>query len=63
MDNKRVVPFDTGKIKIGVFYQPQSRTCDEDPFMNLLQDALLTRQQREPLLRRFFRRLVGGVMV
>ena len=58
MDNKPVVPFDTGKIKIGVFYQPQARVRNDDPYMNMLQDALLKPQRRESLLRRFLRKVM-----
>ena len=38
-DKPRVTPYDTGKIKIGVYYEPPRPTQDEDEIA--LQDALL----------------------
>ena len=58
MDHKPVVPFDTGKVKIGVFYQPQRYARNDDPFMYMLQDALLKPKRSESLLRRFLRKVM-----
>lgn len=58
MDRRAIVPFDTGKIKIGAFYQPQLRAYNDDPFMNMLQDALLKTHQQESLLRRLLRKVL-----
>jgi hypothetical protein len=38
-ENTRVTPYDTGKIKIGVYYEPPRPQQDEDEIA--LQDALL----------------------
>jgi hypothetical protein len=38
-ENTRVTPYDTGKIKIGVYYEPPRPAQDEDEIA--LQDALL----------------------
>jgi hypothetical protein len=38
-ENTRVTPYDTGKIKIGVYYEPPRPPQDEDEIA--LQDALL----------------------
>lgn len=39
LDKPRVTPYDTGKIKIGVYYEPPRPQQDEDEIA--LQDALL----------------------
>lgn len=39
LDKPRVTPYDTGKIKIGVYYEPPRPQQDEDELA--LQDALL----------------------
>jgi hypothetical protein len=62
MDNKSIVPFNTGKIKIGVFYDPRREPRSTDPYMNRLQEVLLGTRQQEPMLRRFFRRLMDEVL-
>jgi hypothetical protein len=41
MEPKSVVPYNNGKIKIGVFYRPECRAVNNEPFMNTLQDMLL----------------------
>jgi hypothetical protein len=38
-ENTRITPYDTGKIKIGVYYEPPRPQQDEDEIA--LQDALL----------------------
>jgi len=38
-ENTRATPYDTGKIKIGVYYEPPRPVQDEDEIA--LQDALL----------------------
>ena len=38
-ENTRITPYDTGKIKIGVYYEPPRPPQDEDEIA--LQDALL----------------------
>jgi len=38
-DQPRITPYDTGKIKIGVYYEPPRPAQDEDEIA--LQDALL----------------------
>ena len=38
-ENTRITPYDTGKIKIGVYYEPPRPMQDEDEIA--LQDALL----------------------
>lgn len=38
-ENTRITPYDTGKIKIGVYYEPPRPSQDEDELA--LQDALL----------------------
>jgi hypothetical protein len=38
-ENTRITPYDTGKIKIGVYYEPPRPVQDEDEIA--LQDALL----------------------
>lgn len=38
-DKPRVTPYDTGKLKIGLYYEPPLPTQDEDAIA--LQDALL----------------------
>jgi hypothetical protein len=63
MDNKSVVPFNTGKIKIGVFYEPHRELYGSDPYMDRLQEVLLGAQHSEPILRRLFRKLVGEALL
>jgi hypothetical protein len=41
VESKSVVPYNNGKIKIGVFYRPECRAVNNEPFMNMLQDMLL----------------------
>lgn len=45
MENNKVVPYDTGKIKIGCMYTPPPRVVDIGLHAELLQRALLN----EPL--------------
>lgn len=41
MERQPIVPYDTGKVKIGVYYTPPRRVVDMGTHAELLQRALL----------------------
>lgn len=41
MERQPIVPYDTGKVKIGVYYTPPRRVVDMGVHAELLQRALL----------------------
>ena len=44
--NRKVIPYDTGKVKIGLLYQPQS-TYEVDYDASFVQGAMLNRKYKE----------------
>jgi hypothetical protein len=61
MESKSVVPYNNGKIKIGVFYRPECRAVNNEPFMNMLQSALLNVPvRRKSWFKRMLNKFFGG---
>jgi hypothetical protein len=60
MESKPVVPYNNGKIKIGVFYRPECRAVNNEPFMNTLQDMLLGAPTQPSWFKRMLNKLFGG---
>lgn len=64
-EKPRVTPYDTGKIKIGVYYEPPRPSQDEDELA--LQDALLGGEWRPAASAKtnwqMVALVVGGILV
>jgi hypothetical protein len=64
-EKSRVTPYDTGKIKIGVYYEPPRPSQDEDELA--LQDALLGGEWRPAASAKtnwqMVALVVGGILV
>lgn len=60
-DSARRVPYDTGKVKIGMFYEPPKKRMEDHEL--ILQNALLGLEQRkEPVLQRIVANLPTVLM-
>lgn len=60
-DSARRVPYDTGKVKIGMFYEPPKKRMEDHEL--ILQNALLgLEQRRETLLQRIVSNLPTALM-
>jgi hypothetical protein len=55
MNNQRPTPFDTGKVKIGLYYEPKKPLQDSGVFAEMLQSALI--EPPKPLFDRIIHRL------
>lgn len=56
----RVAPYDTGKVKIGVFYTPQLYQPVATPEERFMQDVVLgSKPYRPSPVTKFFERLLG----
>ncbi len=55
MNNQRQIPFDTGKVKIGVHYVRKQPQQDGGVFAEMLQSALI--EPPKPLIDRLLHRL------
>ena len=54
---KNVIPYDTGKVKIGAYYVPQRKPTDIGTYAEALQRALL--KVREPWYVRAYNKMLG----
>jgi hypothetical protein len=59
MAHNAVIPYDTGKVKIGEFYTPPRRVVDLGVHAEMLQAALLG--IHVPWYRKLWFRLTGGL--
>jgi hypothetical protein len=57
-NSSRPTPYDTGKVKIGVFYEPPRAALKQEEL--LLQHALLSKSQTAPFFQRIISRLMKG---
>lgn len=55
MNDKRPIPFDTGKVKIGLYYERKQPLKDSGAFAEMLQSALI--DPPKPLLDRILHRI------
>lgn len=55
MNNQRPTPYDTGKVKIGLYYEPKKQLQDSGAFADMLQVALI--EPRKPLIDRIIHRI------
>ncbi len=53
--NQRPTPFDTGKVKIGLYYEPKKQVQDSGAFAEMLQSALI--DPPKPLIDRIIHRI------
>lgn len=60
-DAARRVPYDTGKVKIGMFYEPPKKVMEDHEL--ILQNALLgLDEQKEPIVHRIMAGLPAALM-
>ena len=58
---KNITPYDTGKVKIGVYYTPMRKPTDIGTYAEAIQRALL--KVREPWYVRAYNKVLGrGVL-
>jgi hypothetical protein len=57
-NSSRATPYDTGKVKIGVFYEPPKPALQQEELA--LQHALLSKSQTTPFFQRIISRLMKG---
>jgi hypothetical protein len=55
MNNQRPTPYDTGKVKIGLYYEPKKQLQDSGAFAEMLQVALI--EPPKPLIDRIIHRI------
>ncbi len=60
-DAARRVPYDTGKVKIGMFYEPPKKSMEDHEL--ILQNALLgLEEQKEPVVHKIVAALPATLM-